>query len=158
MLITRDPLTSITRASLTLNTRAHYIHDTYSKLSWFHSNILFHSPVFVHLKVWPVSLLTYLSPVFPLLTRNSDPSPIENTSGTLWLYYFSPTTSRLIQDRDQLIKTRCFAAYVPTKLTVVFNSIRHLPAPSRIVMHETIKLAMAYLFIKLTMRKILVAL
>ena len=43
-------------------------------------------------------------------------------------------------------------------LIMQFNRIWHLPAPSKIVMHDAIKLAMAYLFIKLTMQKILVAL
>ena len=65
---------------------------------------------------------------------------------------------RLTQDCDQLIKTQCFAAYVPIKLTVESNKIRDLPAPSRIVMHDAIKLVIAYLIIKLAMRKILVAL
>ena len=51
MLITRDPVTPITRALITFTTRAHYIHDTFSKLPLFHSNILFHSPVLVHLQI-----------------------------------------------------------------------------------------------------------
>ena len=142
-----------TRAPLMFTTRAHYIHVTCSKLPLFHSNILFHSPVSVHLQIRPVSQLIYhlLSP-HSIISPTCLPSP--NTYGTLRLYYFSPTTSRLTQERDQLIKTQCFAAYVPTKLT----KIRHLPAPSRIVMRDAIKLAMAYLFIKLAMRKILVTL
>ena len=78
MFITRDPLTSITRAPLKFTTRAHYIHDTCSKLTLFHSNIPFHSPVFIHLQIQPVSQLTYLSPTFPPLTHKSDSSPISN--------------------------------------------------------------------------------
>ena len=74
--ITRNPLTSITWAPLTFTTRADYIHDTCSKLTLFHSSILFHSPVFIHLQIQPVSQLTYLSPTFPPLTHKSDSSPI----------------------------------------------------------------------------------
>ena len=55
MLTTRDPLTPITRDLLTFTARAHYIHDTFSKLPLFHSNILFHSTVLVPLQVQPVS-------------------------------------------------------------------------------------------------------
>ena len=107
----------------------------------------FHIHMHIHIHIQSVSQLTHLS---------TNP----NTSGTLRFYYFSPTTSNLPQDQDQLIKTPCFAAYVPTKLIVEFNRIRQLPAPSRIVMHNNIKikLAIAYLFIKLAMRKVLVAL
>ena len=101
-------------------------------------------------------LLYHLLSPHPLISPTHLPSP--NTCGTLRLFYFSPTTSRLTQVRDQLIKTQCFAAYVPTKSTVKFNRIRHLPAPSRIAMHDAIKHLMAYLFIKLAMQKTLVAL
>ena len=49
----------------------------------------FHSPVFVGLKIRPVSQLTYLLPIFPPLTHNSDSSPISkfiwNTSTLLLL-------------------------------------------------------------------------
>ena len=51
MLVTHDPLTLITRALLTSTTRAHYIHETFSKLPLFHANIPFHSSVFVHLQI-----------------------------------------------------------------------------------------------------------
>ena len=74
--ITRDPRTSITRAPLTFTTRALYIHDTCSELTLFHSNILFHYPVFIYLHIQPVSPLTYLSPTFPPLTHKSDSPPI----------------------------------------------------------------------------------
>ena len=60
-----------------------------SKLSLSHSNIPFHSPAFARLKIRPVSQLTYLLPIFPLLTHNSDSSPISkfiwNTSTLLLL-------------------------------------------------------------------------
>ena len=120
----------------------------------------FHIHMHIHIHIQSVSQLTHLSTNFSPLTHKSDSSPYPNTSGTLRFYYFSPTTSNLPQDQDQLIKTPCFAAYVPTKLIVEFNRIRQLPAPSRIVMHNNIKikLAIAYLFIKLAMRKVLVAL
>ena len=74
--ITRDPSTSITRAPLPFTTRAHYIHDSCSKLTLFHSNILFHYTVFIYLHIQPVSQLTYLSPTFPPFTHKSDSSPI----------------------------------------------------------------------------------
>ena len=87
--ITRDPHISITRAPLTSTTRAHYIHDTCSKLTLFHSNILFHYPVFIYLHIQPVSQLTYLSPTFSPLSHKSNSSPISkyiwNTSTLLLL-------------------------------------------------------------------------
>ena len=101
-------------------------------------------------------LISNLLSPHPIISLTHLPSL--NTSGTLWLFYFSPTMSRLTQDCDQLIKTQCFAAYTSTKLTVESNRIWHLPTPLRIVMHDAIKLAMAYLFIKLAMRKVLVTL
>ena len=111
--------------------------------------------------IWPrrpVSQLTYLSPTLPPLTHKSDTSPISK--------YIWNTSNLLLLSNDleinpgprQIDKTQCFAAYIPTKLTVEFNRIRHLPAPLRIVMHDAIKLTITYLFIKLAMRKILIAL
>ena len=89
MLITHDPLTLITRALLTSTTRAHYIHETFSKLPLFHANIPFHSSVFVHLQIQPVSQLPSLSLTFPSPTHKSDSSPISkymwNTSTLLLL-------------------------------------------------------------------------
>ena len=88
--ITHNPLTSITHAPLMFITRAHCIHDTCSKLSLFHSNIPFHSPVFVHLQIWPVSQLTYLSPIFSPLTHKSDLFPIsKHTWNTLTVLLLS---------------------------------------------------------------------
>ena len=88
--ITRNPLTSITCAPLTFTTRADYIHDTCSKLTLFHSSILFHSPVFIHLQIQPVSQLTYLSPTFPPLTHKSHSSPIsKDIQNTLTLLVLS---------------------------------------------------------------------
>ena len=89
MLITPDPLTPITRALLTFTTCAQYIHNTFSKLPLFHSNIPLHSPVLVHLQIRPVSQLPYLSLTFPLPTHKSGSSSISkyiwNTSTLLLL-------------------------------------------------------------------------
>ena len=162
MFIRRDPLTSITRAPLKFTTRAHYIYDTFSKLSLFQSNIPFHSPVSFHLQIQPVSQHFYLSlpppppPLPSLISSTHLPSP--ETSRTIRLFYFSSTRSRLTQDRNQLITTQCFAAYVLPNWTVEFNRIRQLPAQLRIVMQNAIMLAMAYLFIKLSIQKILITL
>ena len=96
-----------------------------------------------------------LSP-YPLISPAHLPSP--NTSGTLRLFYFSPTTSRLTQLGNQLIKTQCFAAYVPTKPTVELNRIWHPPAPPRIAMQNAIKHVLVYLFTEHVMLKTLVTL
>ena len=158
MLITRDPFTPIARALLTFATRAHYIHDTFSKLPLFHSTSRFILQCLFTYKFNPFFnfVIYHLLSPHPLISPTHLPSP--NTSGTLRLFHFSPTTSGLTQVRVQLIKTQCFAAHVPTKSTVEFNRIWHLPAPPRIAMHDAIKHVMVSLFIKLVMQKTLVAL
>ena len=158
MLITHDPLTPISRGLLKFTTRAHYIHDTFFKLPLFHSNIPFHSPVLVLLQIRPVSQLPCLSLTFPLPIHKSSSSPISKYIWNTSTLFFSPTTSTLTQVRDQLIKTQCFVAYVPTKPTAEFNRIWHPPALLRIAMHDAIKHVMVYLFIKLAMQKTLVTL
>ena len=84
------------------------------------------------------------------------PSP--TVYGILRNYYFFPLTLRLIQDRDQSIKTQYSVSYVPTKLIEGFSKTRHLLALTETVMHDVIKPAMVYLSTKTTMRKLPVAL
>ena len=158
MLTTCDPLTPITRALLTFNTRAHYIHDTFSKLPLFYSNIPFHSPVFVHLQIRPISQLPYLPLTFHSPPHQSDSSPISR--------YIWNTSSLLLLSNDVEInpgprsidQNPMFCCICSNKINRAFNRIRHLPAPSRIAMHDAIKHVMAYLFIKLAMQKTLIAL
>ena len=80
------------------------------------------------------------------------PLPPPTTSGIFQNYYFFLATSRLIQDYEQSIKTQCFVPYALTKLIVGSGKIRHLHAPTKTVMHNT----MVYLSTKLAMRKVLV--
>ena len=80
------------------------------------------------------------------------PSP--TTYGTLRNFYFCPTTSRLIQGRNQSVRIQCFAPYDPTRLTEGFSKIWHLPASKKTAMHNVIKPVMVYLSAKLVMRKI----
>ena len=106
--------------------------------------------MFIHLQIQSDFQLPHLSPAFVSFTQKYNPSPISNSN-------FFPAISRLIQDRDQSIKTQCFAPYAPTKLIVGFSKIPHLHAPTEIVLHDVIKLAMVYPSTKLAMQKILVA-
>ena len=84
------------------------------------------------------------------------PSP--TVYGILRNYYFFPLTLRLIQDRDQSIKTQYSVSYVPTKLIEGFSKTRHLLALTETVMHDVIKPAMVYLSTKTAMGKLPVAL
>ena len=88
--------------------------------NWYYSILTFRY-IFQYLFTYKfnqfLNLLIYQL-IFPHSLISSTHLPSPNSSGTLWLYYFSPTTSKLTQDRNQLIKTQCFAAYVPIKLIV----------------------------------------
>ena len=154
MLITRDPLTPITRALLTFTTRAHYIHDTFYKLPLLHSNILFHSSVFVHLQIRPVSQLPFLSLTFPSPTHKSDSSPIckyiQNTSNLLLLSNDVETNpSPQSIDQNPVFCCICYNKInhgiqqdtAPTCSIENCNTRCH-QACSGLSIHQTIKLAM----------------